>query len=172
MGTPELNWTNEIDIQLGASLDMLKVAIETATNDLWDHPDHEPRFWKICVHITYGVDFYCSVFQPNSDDYDNYELPQFLHKYSKTSIQEVEEVIAQEDVLKFLEYGRKRLRKAFDSNLHLQFRDPSGFEWLPMNKAQLLLYNMRHIMEHTAILNQILKKHGLPASTWRVTGKI
>jgi hypothetical protein len=167
-------WVNWIKRQLGGSLEMLQVAIETAHDEMWDHKSDDPRFWRICAHVVFYIDFYFSTFKPNAVNIpETYRHPDFLLKYAETRLEDIEDaVVTKEDMIRFLDVSRSNLRSYFDNNISTQLSERSGFEWLKMTKGELLLYNMRHIMEHTAILNQILKKHGLKASKWRGIGEI
>ena len=40
----------------------------------------------------------------------------------------------------------------------LEFAAPSGFHWLPMNKLELQLYNIRHIQTHAGELAERLSQ--------------
>ncbi len=168
------DWVSWVNRQLGASLDMLQVAIETATADMWDHVDDNPPFWRISAHVVFFVDYYFATFRPGvSNIHETYRHPDFLLKYAETSLDDImEDVVSKEDILRFLEHSRQNLRTYFAGDLVSQLADESGFPWLDMSKGELLLYNMRHIMEHTAILNQVLKRHDLPASGWRGISKV
>ena len=148
---------------------MLDVAIDHATEEMWADNSDTPPFWRVCAHTIFYIDFYFSTFDPEMVDIpETYQHPAFLLKYGKTKLDDIENAIVTKDEMhQFLRYSRKKLRQYFDQNIEDQLSDPSGFSWLKMTKGELLLYNMRHIMEHTAILNQILKKHGLPVSGWR-----
>ncbi|MFX1561450.1 MAG: DinB family protein [Promethearchaeota archaeon] len=168
------DWFGSLDRQLGASLDMLQVAIETATEEMWDHDSDYPPFWRISAHVVFFIDYYFATFRPGvTDIHETYRHPEFLLKYADSYLDDVEDtVVSKEDILKYLNHSRRNLRGHFESDLESQLWDECGFPWLKMTKAELLLYNMRHIMEHTAMLNQILKKHGLPASSWKGISKI
>ena len=39
--------------------------------------------------------------------------------------------------------------------------------WLKMTKGAMLLYNMRHVMQHVGHLNDVLREHGLVPGRWR-----
>jgi hypothetical protein len=39
---------------------------------------------------------------------------------------------------------------------NLDYNAPSGFSWIPLNKLELQLYNIRHIQHHTGELYERL----------------
>ena len=169
-----IGWIDEVRRQLAASIDMLHTAIETATEEVWNNEYDDPRFWRVAAHVTLFIDFYFSTLDENIlNPSETYMVPEFLQKYGTNYLDDLEKgFVTKSDLLNYLEHSRKNLRVYFDNDITPQLAEDSGFDWLSMNKGELLLYNMRHIMEHVAILNQILKKYGLKASSWRKTGQI
>ncbi|MHA2172170.1 MAG: DinB family protein [Candidatus Kariarchaeaceae archaeon] len=168
------DWLNSLNRQLGASIDMLKVAIETATDEMWAHKSDSTPFWRISAHVIFFIDYYFATFRPGVINiHETYRHPDFLLKYAETYLDDIEDdIVSKEDMLRYLHHSRQNLSRYFENDLGPQLSDESGFPWLKMSKRELLLYNMRHIMEHTAMLNQVLKKHGLQASGWKGINKI
>lgn len=169
-------WYRWLNMQLGASLEMLKIALENATPEMWDHSSDPDPFWLEAFHVIYYIDYYFSTINIEQNyDLNMYEFPIILQKYNISDLSKGHQVtISRNDMLKYLSHARNEIRDKFEKGLvAIQFAHPSRcFEWLPMTKGELILYNIRHIMEHTAILNQILKKHGLPASEWQMASSI
>jgi hypothetical protein len=46
----------------------------------------------------------------------------------------------------------------------------SGFEWLPMNKMETHLYNIRHIQHHVGQLVERLHQSGIKGISWERMG--
>ncbi|KPJ52053.1 hypothetical protein AMJ39_08795 [candidate division TA06 bacterium DG_24] len=46
------------------------------------------------------------------------------------------------------------------------FGDPSGFPWLPFNRFELHLYNIRHIQHHAGQLIERLRSQGVTDFEW------
>ena len=67
---------------------------------------------------------------------------------------------------RFLEDTRSRLRFRFTDGTVEDQIEEKATSWLKMTKGAVLLYNMRHIMQHIGHLNDILRKHDMPASRW------
>jgi uncharacterized damage-inducible protein DinB len=49
---------------------------------------------------------------------------------------------------------------------HKTLEGPSEFPWLPMSRAELHLYNIRHIQHHTGQLGAFLRRNGVDAGRW------
>jgi hypothetical protein len=162
-----MNSSEKLARQLAASLDMLTKAVESANNEVWIAS--EPPFWQTSFHIVSSVDFYFTTFNPDiGNPAEDYRFPEDLQIHAKKSFfdYKTDEAVTQEEIKKFIETTRGRLRSYFNNNIEDQFKEPSGFPWLPMSKEELIVYNIRHLMEHTAILNQILKQHNISAANW------
>jgi hypothetical protein len=48
----------------------------------------------------------------------------------------------------------------------LDFNAPSGFGWIPLNKLELQLYNIRHIQHHTGELYERLGARARAELPW------
>jgi uncharacterized damage-inducible protein DinB len=44
--------------------------------------------------------------------------------------------------------------------------EKSGFDWLPTNRMELHLYNIRHIQHHTGQLVERLRQNGVKGIRW------
>jgi hypothetical protein len=72
-------------------------------------------------------------------------------KYSKSELMEYANLIA-----------NKVENRVMEEELNVQ----CGFDWLPMNKLELHLYNLRHLQHHIGQLNERLSQHGITGLTW------
>ena len=141
-----------IQSQYLAALEMLEQAIQHCPDALWDHPGDKNRFW----HLSYHALFYTHLYLQNSEKefspwskhrerYHSleplpqppYDEPQIRDSYSKEEV---------------LEYHRIVQEQVVEKIATLDLNGPSGFYWLPFSKAELLLYNLRHIQQHTGEL--------------------
>lgn len=153
--------------QLASSFEMLNQAVQTATNEVWNYGT--PPFWQVAFHIINSVDFYFSTFNPQiKEPQTDYSLPSGLTQHAGKSFfdKKTDELVSQAEIIEFITSTRDRIWNYFESDIETQLEDPSSFPWLPMNKFELILYNIRHIMEHVAIMNQYLKKVDLKAAGW------
>ncbi len=159
------NLVTALDTQLASSLDMLTKAVENANEHVWT--DGVPPFWQHAFHITNSMDFYLSTFEfddPNTE----YSLPDGLKKHVGKGFfdKKPEEIVPKSELLEFLKIIREKFRLYFENDIASQFEEPCNFTWLSFSKFELIIYNIRHIMEHTAILNQRLKANGLEPAKW------
>jgi hypothetical protein len=73
---------------------------------------------------------------------------------------------ARADVLAYLAHGREKGRTAILSMTDAEAKAPCGFPGLGLSRAELLLYNLRHVQHHAAQLNLLLRQAGVDAPSW------
>jgi hypothetical protein len=61
-----------------------------------------------------------------------------------------------DELLAYLEHGRRKCRATIASLTDDQARQPCKFSWGETSFLELLLDNMRHVQEHTAQLSLVL----------------
>ena len=156
-------WRTILWQQFGAAIDMLENALLACPDDLWSDRSRQPEFWYVVYHTLFCLDLYLSGsvegFAPPApftlDELDPAGLlPE--RPYTKSELQA------------YLEHGREKCRATIAALTDEKARRPCEFEWLVINEAELLLYNMRHVQHHTAQLNLILRQTIDSAPRWVV----
>ena len=61
------------------------------------------------------------------------------------------------DLLAYLDHCLAQVESQVDA---MNLEAESGFDWLPFDKLELQLYNIRHIQQHTGELCERLGAHG------------
>jgi len=72
-----------------------------------------------------------------------------------------------------LEYVQSCKAKASDriaAETSESLAGPSGFDWVPLPRCELHLYNIRHIQHHAAQLSVCLRRSTGEGVEWRGTG--
>jgi hypothetical protein len=160
--------------QFFASLDMLENALRLCPDELWGAPlwtaPGQPQgfaeFYYLAYHCLFFLDLYLSGqvegFAPpapyNLDELDPAGLlPE--RRYSR------------EELLAYLDYGRRKCHTAIDALDDETARRLCSFPWGEMPYLELLLDNLRHVQEHAAQLNLFLGQQQAPASRWVAISK-
>jgi len=154
---PDLDIKQSIASQYSSTLAMLGRAIEACPETLWLSPDYPNRSWHIAYHALFYTHFYL---QPAEADFHAWSkhrpdynflgprpwTPQEAHKpeipYTRTELLEYHEICRGEVAARVPD---------------LDLAAPSGFHWLPFDKLQLQLYNLRHVAHHTGQLTDRLR---------------
>jgi hypothetical protein len=148
--------TSMIQAQYRAALAMLEQAVERCPDALWDDPQDRNRFWRVALHVLYYTHLYLS---PSEEEY----LPWPKHRDEAQHFDPIfwegnrEPVVGEPytcaEILEYLEFCRNQVAQRVPP---LDYAAPSGFSWLPMDKLELQLYNIRHIQHHTGELYERL----------------
>jgi hypothetical protein len=139
-----------------ASLEMLKQTIDKCPESIWNSPDDKTKFWNIAYHVLFYTHLYL---QDTLQDFKPWprhrEEYQFLGQvpWPPHAAPKIGEPLDKEMVLDYLAFCQQQVR---DRVPCLNFEAESGFDWLPFNKFELQLYNIRHLQQHTGELMERL----------------
>jgi hypothetical protein len=142
------NILDSVRRQYGASLAMLRQAIEACPESLWLSPEFPNRFWHIAYHALHYTRFYL---QPTEADFHPWAKHQqdSQHLSPPKGQPKIETPYTKLDVLELHELCCAEVEAKVP---WIDLEAPSGFPWLPFNKLELQFYNIRHIQHHTGQL--------------------
>jgi hypothetical protein len=135
-----------------APLDMLHRAIDVCPESLWYSTEYSNRFWHTAYHALFYTHMYLHPtegdFRPWAKHRENYNFlgPLPVPPYDKPK---VDTPYAKEELLEYHQLCRGEVGARLGS---LDLETPSGFDWVPLNKLDLQLYNIRHLQHHTGQL--------------------
>lgn len=146
--------------QYEASLSALNLAIARCPAAIWDQPVAKWKFCQAAFHVVFFADVYL---QPS----DNVEAlkQQPFHLEHKTAFRDYEEMEDRPQVLlyekpfvqSYLRYVRGKAQETIARETAESFAGPSGFDWRKCSRAELHVYNIRHIQHHAAQLQLRLR---------------
>jgi hypothetical protein len=147
-----------IKSQYRAAIQMLRDAVESCPDSLWNDEAYTNPFWHIAFHAIFYTHFYLHA---TEDDF----IPWEKHKDELVSLGDDagDEFYTKEEIIDYLFYFEQRIEEFVD---HLDLEAESGFYWLPFDKLELQLYNIRHIQHHTGELCERLGRFGVVEVGW------
>jgi hypothetical protein len=160
--TADLNIPEALGRQYHAALSALGNAAKQCPESAWLDSRYPNRFW----HLAYHAHFYTHLYLQQSEkefipwrghrpDYQflgptpwpPFEKPKSDIPYSK------------EEVLDYNQFCRVEVETRLRS---MSLSAPSGFHWLPCNKLELQLYNLRHLQHHTGqLIDRMRNEYGI-----------
>ena len=146
-----------IQSQYLASLGMLKQVIVNCPESLWDAPGNQDKFWRKSYHALFYAHLYLQRAEKDFIPWEKHHDPDGDVPFTK------DEVL---DYLSFVE--TQVVDRVPDTDLEAG----SGFHWLPFDKLELQLYNIRHIQQHTGELYERLDAHENIELDWVSSGKL
>jgi hypothetical protein len=143
--------------QFHAALEMLNQCIQQCPESLWDDESDKNRFW----HLTYHALFYTHLYlHPSGEEFVAWEKHRENYNFMGTlpwpphETVTVSEAYTKQELLEFYEVcwaAVNEMIKKIDLT-----SETSGFDWIPMGKLELQLYNLRHLQQHTGELMERL----------------
>lgn len=155
----------EISSQYRASLKMLMEAIDRCPQDTWTAEGYDNAYWRIVYHALFYTAFYLSEnpasFVPYSHHFANYNfLGKLTHEHKPIDI---ERIYLKDEMM---EYAQSISDGCEASVGRIPMDSESGFDWIPMNRFELHLYNLRHIQHHAGQLIERLHTLGIHGIKW------
>ena len=145
---------------LGA-LAMVEESIRRCPLDLWQAAPATGRFWQIAYHALFYTQLYLQESEQTFHPWQGHRAEsQYLGPvgWDNNRLPEIGEPYTQEEMLEYVAFCREEVER----RLHdIDFGAPSGFDWLPFNKLELQVYNIRHLQQHIGELDARLSERGI-----------
>jgi hypothetical protein len=159
----------EIISQYRASLKMLIDVIDKCPETLWNNAAFENPYWRIVYHTLFYTALYLSeatdTFVPWEKHILNYN---YLGKVTQHNSPIVIERIYNKD--ETISYAESIYKDCENSVINMKGKE-SGFEWLPMNRLEIHIYNIRHLQHHIGQLTERLHQSGIRGINWETMSK-
>ncbi|MBK9127412.1 MAG: DinB family protein [Phycisphaerales bacterium] len=156
--------------QIEAGLSMLAECIHRCPPEHWDAPVAKYPFWQVAYHTLCFVDVYLSpsdsAWQPQTTGPGG-----GLHPRGRAEL-EAEYPSRRFDRSELLDYVtlcRRKLHDALAAETAESLSGASGFAYRRFSRAELHLYNLRHLQHHAGQLTALLHRIGL-GTRWAQSG--
>jgi hypothetical protein len=138
--------------QFEAALAILKQCIERCPGELWESQVAELTVQQIAYHTLFFVDFYLTASE------SDFTLRDVHHVGGDESEPVVSPGLDQQATLEYLAICLEKLRVAIASETEATLQGPSGFHWCKFTRAEMHLYNLRHVQHHAGQLSSHLRR--------------
>lgn len=151
--------------QYKASLKMLVDVTERCPAGLWADASYENPYWRIVYHALFYTALYLSEsedkFVPWTKHIHGYNGLGLMSHHNKPIL--IKQAYSSAEMLGYAASIIKSIEDAVNTTVAGQ---PSGFDWLPLTKIELHLYNIRHLQHHAGQLTERLRQHGITGIKW------
>lgn len=157
---------DNLESQYRAALHMMRRAVEACPDDLWDSPAYENRFWRLAYHTLLYTHLYLS---PSEEEFvpwkKGIENAEYLSRLPWPPHEEavIEGIHTREELLEYTDHLLETMPALVRS---VPLERESGFSWIPFNRFELHLYNIRHLGLHTGQLIERLRSTGAGSVSW------
>ena len=146
--------------QYEASLSTLNLCVARCPDANWNEPVAKWIFCQAAFHVVFFSDLYL---QPSDDVAALKHQPFHVeHRDAFRDYEELEErpqvlVYEKPFVVSYLQYVRHKAQETIARETTEMLGGPSGFHWRKCSRAELHVYNIRHIQHHAAQLSLRLR---------------
>jgi hypothetical protein len=151
-----MNLNKTIQSQYLAALGMLKQVVVKCPEALWDAPGNQDRFWRKSYHALFYTHLYLQNAEKEFVPWEKHHDPDGDMPFIK------------DEVLEYLSFVEQQVADRVPAT---DLEAGSGFYWLPFDKLELQLYNIRHIQQHTGELYERLDRYGNIELGWVSSGQ-
>lgn len=132
--------------QYFAALEMMRQLVTQCPPDLWDRASDRNAFWQLAYHALFYTHFYL---HPGENAFQ----PWLKHRPAIHRMESRENPYSQADLLEFIDVCQGEVVRQLSA---LDPEADSGFDWLPFDKFELQIYNLRHLQQHVGELSERL----------------
>lgn len=149
--------------QYHATLTMLENSVKQCPSQLWEDQKGTNKYWHIAFHTLFYTHLYLHDSEIQFEAWEKHlEQYEYLNYQPETTAKDGA-VYSKEDLHEYLTLCKDRVDTYLPT---VNFTEPSGFSWLPFDKLELHLYNIRHAQHHTGQLGDRLREHEQMSLRW------
>lgn len=161
-------WREILWNQFGAGLDMFEGVLRDCPDELWEeHMWTDPEldilgtFWWVAFHTLKWTDFYMS------ESYDEYTPAMLITKADfENEAWLPDHVYTKAELLEYCGLVRSKTQQRIMSVENLLAVQDMLRDWIEMTVAELMIYTLRHLMEHEGNLSMLLGQRGILRDGW------
>jgi len=146
--------------QFEASLCTLHLAVTRCPEAKWDEPVGKLKFCQVAFHTLFCADVYLQAGEGREalrGQAFHVEHAGEFRDYEELEDREPVLVYGKPFVLEYLQFVRGKARETVGRESAEVLSGPSGFSWRKCSRAELHVYNIRHIQHHAAQLSLRLR---------------
>jgi len=142
--------------QFGAALAMFADCVEKCPPEHWDDPVAKYPFWQVAYHTLYCTDGYLARGE------DAFTLHPEFHPAGWADINEEypSRRFEKNEILAYTRFCKEKAQREFANETPESLAADSRFKRRNMSRAELYVYNLRHIEHHTGQLSAIVRRAG------------
>ena len=165
-----IHWQTLINRQFAAAIQMIRAAIESCPDELWDDRGNGTPFWHLAYHALFYVDFYLSDDEKTFRAMDFHEdtaqyLPGDYREYGGI-VTTPEKAFHKDQLLGYADHCLRKCGETFEKLSDERALERCGFWWYELNVGEFLLNNLRHAQHHAGQLALLLRRRAGIGIDW------
>ena len=147
--------------QFEAAFCTLNSCIDLCPEDAWDGPVVNLQFCQVAFHTLFFADLYLAEtgeLEPLKQQPFHQENPDFFRDYEEFQDRKQTLLYDRPTTKSYLDFCRQKALDVVAAETAESLAGPSGFDWRKCTRAELHVYNARHIFHHCAQLSLRLRQ--------------
>lgn len=154
-------FAEDLWLQFGAALDMLRNAIDACPDDVWADPSREPKFWYVAYHALFWLDLYLDGTREGFVPPEPFTLDEL-----KPEGVLPETPYSKETLRAYWTHCFEKCRTTLRELTEAAAERECVFPRRTYRFSELLIYNFRHVQHHVGQLNLILRERSDIGAVW------
>jgi uncharacterized damage-inducible protein DinB len=144
-----------VSTQFEAALCMLDDCLRKCPEGAWDAPVAKYPFWEVAYHALIFVDLYLDRSKETFAFRDIHPggWGEWMDEHPSRRFE-------RQELLDYIQVCRRKAYDVMAGETEASLAEQTGFDWLKFSRAELHLYNLRHLQHHTGQLGACLRKLG------------
>ena len=146
-------WKQSTLKQFEAALCMFNDCVRKCPDAHWDAPVAKYPFWQVAYHTLCFVDLYLT------KDNDSFAFRDLHPAREKELLDEYpSRRFERQEIERYIQICRDKAAESINAETELTLAGRSGFDWCRFSRAEMHLYNLRHLMHHTGQMGACLRR--------------
>ena len=139
--------------QFEAALSTLGACVHQCPDTVWNAPVQRYPFCQVAFHTLFFADYYLEQSERSLRDQPFHQANQPLFAdYEQLQPREPQSLYAKDDIDRYLRHCRDKAKTVISQETADELSAPSQFPGKEFTRAELHVYNIRHIQHHAAQL--------------------
>lgn len=157
--------------QFNAALAMLNECVEKCPDELWYEPVVEWKFCQVAFHALFYADVYLgTTLEELKQQPFHREHANTFADYEDLKPERPQASYEKGFVRSYLEYCRNKAKTVLAAETDESLAHRPGFDWLDIPRAEVHVYNIRHLHHHAAQLSLHLRRKTGEGAAWQSSG--
>lgn len=157
--------------QFEAVLCTLNICIDKCPEDLWNAPAGDYKFCQVAFHAVFYADYYLGlnedVFREQPFHRDNAD---FFGDYEELEDRVPVRLYDRAAIKRYVNFCHQKALEVIASETEASLAARSGFGRRAISRAELYIYNIRHLQDHASQLGGQLERDAHVAVPWVGSG--
>jgi hypothetical protein len=164
-------YQESIGNQFEAAFCGLNECIDRCPDAVWHSPIVNHRYCQIVFHALFFADVYLGAdLQSLRTQRFHRENTGFFGDYEQLEDRSPTSVYEKKPISTYLQHCRRKAVQVIAAETVATLKKRPGFDWLPFSRAEVHVYNIRHIHHHVAQLSLKLRMDTSDGISWTRSG--